>query len=228
MKKTAVRLLTASLLAIGAGPASAGDIPSAANNWNGIFVSASVGYGSADSKAFVEPNSDDYHPDGVTGTVGLGYDIMVRDTLLLGVFGDYTFGELDDGFNLNGIPGEGTLDNTWAIGGRIGTIISKDLLVYGTVGYTRTDFTLGSPAGSATEELDGVFVGAGLERVIYNNLYLKGEYRYSHFEDASGITDPPGCAGNGCDFNFENDTHSIRVGLAYKFGGRREDAVPLK
>jgi opacity protein-like surface antigen len=64
-----------------------------------------------------------------------------------------------------------------------------------------------------------------------NNLYLKAEYRYSHFEDNDGVTDPAlnGCgAGVGCDFEQENETHSIRIGAAYKFGARQEEAAPLK
>ena len=236
MKKTVASLFTAGLLACSAGLALADGMPTAANiaeapiggnEWRGFYVSAAVGYSSGDSELFVDPNSVSIDPDGVTGTVGLGYDIMVRDSILLGVLADYTFGELDDKFTLAGTPGTWSLDDTWAVGGRIGTIIHKDLLLYGTAGYTRTELTLKTPTGKASEDLDGFFVGAGLERLICNNLYLKGEYRYSHFEDNDGVTDPPGC-GTGCDFKQENETHSIRLGVAYKFGARQEEAVPLK
>ncbi len=84
--------------------------------------------------------------------------------------------------------------------------------------------------GSASEDLDGFFVGAGLERLICNNLYLKGEYRYSHFEDIDGVTIPQArsAAALAATSKQENETHSIRLGVAYKFGARQEEAVPLK
>ena len=238
MKKTVARLLTAGLLACSAGIALADGIPTAANvaeapyagnnDWRGFYVSAAIGYSFGDADLRVGPDSTSIDPDGVTGTVGLGYDIMLRDNILIGVLADYTFGELDDDFTLAGVGGKWKLDDTWAVGGRVGTFIHKDLLLYGTVGYTRTEFTLSNAAGSASEDLDGFFVGAGLERMLCNNLYLKGEYRYSDFEDLKGVTDPVGCGGGGCRFKEENDTHSIRLGVAYKFGGRREEAAPLK
>ena len=241
MKKTVASLFTAGLLACSAGLALADGMPTAANiaeapiggnEWRGFYVSAALGYSSGDSDVTVGPFSSGVDPDGVTGTVGLGYDIMLRENLLIGVLADYTFGELDDDFSLNNGPStKWSLEDTWAIGGRIGTFIHKDLLLYGTAGYTRTELTLSRAGQSASEDLDGFFVGAGLERLICNNLYLKAEYRYSHFEDIDGVTDPAlnGCgAGVGCDFEQENETHSIRLGVAYKFGARQEEAVPLK
>lgn len=241
MKKTVASLFTAGLLACSAGLALADGIPTAANiaeapiggnEWRGFYVSAAIGYSKGESEVYVDPNSEGLDPDGVTGTLGLGYDIMLRENLLVGVLADYTFGELDDKFDLGtGIFSKWDLDDTWAVGGRIGTFIHKDLLLYGTAGYTRTELTVSNAGGSASEDLDGFFVGAGLERLICNNLYLKGEYRYSHFEDIDGVTDPAlnGCGpGVGCDFEQENETHSIRLGVAYKFGARQEEAVPLK
>lgn len=235
MKKTVTRLLTAGLLACSAGMALADGIPSAANvmdapiganEWRGFYVSAAVGYNFGDADLTVGPNSTGIDPDGVTGTVGLGYDIVVRDNILLGVLADYTFGERDDDFTLTGQPGSWSLDNTWAVGGRVGVLVHKDLLLYGTAGYTRTEFTFSNALGSASEDLDGFFVGAGLERLICNNLYLKGEYRFSSFEDIKGST-TTGC-GAACDFKQENNDHAVRLGIAYKFGARQEEPAPLK
>ena len=99
-------------------------------------------------------------------------------------------------------------------------------MLYGTVGYTRAEATLSNAAAKASEDIDGYFVGVGLERLLCSNLYLKGEYRYSDFEDVKDNTG--GGCGPACDVKNENDDHSIRIGLAYKFGGRREEAAPLK
>lgn len=237
MKKTVSRLIAAGLFACSAGIALADGIPTAANvmdapiggnEWRGFYVSAAVGYGWGDSSFSVTPNTADYEPSGVIGAVGLGYDIMLRDSVLLGVFGDYTFGEQDDKFTLAGIPTKGELDDTWAVGARLGFIVHRDLLLYGTVGYTSTELTLSNAAASESDNLDGFFVGAGLERLIHSNLYLRGEYRYSRYEDIKDQVAAGGYCGGTCDLEIENEKHSLRIGLAYKFGRRDEAPAPLK
>lgn len=235
MKKTVARLLTAGLLACSAGMALADGIPTAANiaeapiggnDWRGFFVSASVGYGFGDSSLQIGNFKSDFDPDGFQGAVGLGYDFMVRDNIVLGVFTDYTFGEQDDKFSLAGVGFKSEIDDIWAIGGRAGVLVHKDLLLYGTVGYTSAEQRSSNELGDRDKQhLDGYFVGVGLERLLCTNLYLKGEYRFSDFGDDKS-TAGGGCAT--CDVKNENEDHSIRVGLAYKFGGHREEAAPLK
>lgn len=247
MKKTAVSLLTAGLLAIGAGAALADGIPTAANiyapmednDWSGFFVSGSLGYGWSDSSHFLDINGtsdrDSFEADGFQGTVGTGYDWTFGRGLLFGVFGDYTFGDLDDSTSLSVVPGtfENSYDNVFAIGVRAGYVIHKDLLLYGTVGYTSADFESKFNGAKLKDDLDGYFVGVGLERKIHDNFYLKAEYRFSDFSDTSGsetVTNINPPCGGVCDVRteFEHEIHSVRVGLAYKFGDRREEAVPLK
>ncbi|MDO9383805.1 MAG: outer membrane beta-barrel protein [Hyphomicrobiaceae bacterium] len=256
MKKTVARLLTAGLLACSAGVALADGIPSAANiaeapiggnEWRGFFVSASVGYGWSDSEQYadVDLGSDgildgqfkkSFEADGVLGAIGLGYDFTVRDNVVLGVFGDYTFGDLDDKYDTPAagviLPGsvKAKYEDIWAVGARAGVIVHKDLLLFGTVGYTAAEFSAVNEGGKGKKDLDGYFVGAGLERLLCNNLYLKAEYRYSDYGSFSETAvNDPGC-GAACTtkVEFENEIHSVRVGLAYKFGARAEEAVPLK
>lgn len=259
MKKTVARLLTAGLLACSAGIALADGIPTAANvaeapiggnDWRGFYVSAALGYGWSDSSQYVEVDQGNdgiidgrfnksFEADGVLGAVGLGYDFTVRDNIVLGAFADYTFGDLDDKYDTpaNGVilPGsvKAKYEDIWAVGARFGLVVHKDMLLYGTVGYTAADFSAENDSGKGKKDLDGYFVGAGLERLLCNNLYLKAEYRYSDYGDFSEVSvdeaPPKGC-GVGCSskVEFENEIHSVRVGLAYKFGGRREEAAPLK
>lgn len=235
MKKTVSRLIAAGLFACSAGIALADGIPTAANvmdapiggnEWRGFYISAAVGYGWSDSSHSIGDFSDNYEADGFQGAVGVGYDIMVRDNLLLGVFTDYTFGELDDKYSLAGEGFKGKIDDIWAIGARAGVLVHKDLLVYGTVGYTSAELNGSNDLGDRDkDDLDGYFVGVGLERVLCSNLFLRGEYRYSDYgSDKETIT--VGCIG--CEDRVDNEIHSIRVGLAYKFGRREEAPAPLK
>ena len=76
------------------------------------------------------------------------------------------------------------------------------------------------------------FVGAGLERKLHSGWYLKGEYRYSDLGDSKHTQYSSGrpCGATSCrdDLDVDHDIHSIRLGIAYKFGERREEVVPLK
>ena len=233
------------LLAFGASAAHADGYPVrdfspavSDNDWSGFFINGSVGYGWGDTGFKItelesgESVKTSGEPDGFLGSVGLGYDWTFGRGLVFGVFGDYTIGELDDdlSFGSDTFPFKASYDNIWAIGARAGYVIHKDLLLYGTLGYTHADFELKSVGFKESDDVDGFFVGAGLERELCDNLYLKGEYRFSDFGDTKfRVVEGGGCGGE-CEFNnkLDHDIHSIRVGLSYKFGSRREEAVPLK
>lgn len=255
MRKTVASLLAAALLAGGATSALAGDgygeTTFSDNNWSGFFISGSVGYGWGNTDIdvggsvtdgvdiFNVAGSGDADPSGLLGSVGLGYDWTFGRGLVFGLFGDYTFGELDDTFRYVltepvGIAQDPTAykvsyDNMWAVGARAGYVIHKDLLLYGTIGYTAADF---KNTEGFSDDVDGYFVGAGLERKLHSGWYLKGEYRYSdlgdtkHTQYATGAgCDPTTCR---VDQDVDHDIHSIRLGIAYKFGERREEVAPLK
>lgn len=244
-------LLAAGILAMGASTAFADGIPVAggvdapiveSTDWRGFFISGSIGYGwgNTDLDTTVDQNpgpvfqgSGSGDNDGVIGAVGLGYDFPVGRGFVLGGFVDYTFGELDDRFTDDfGVNLKSSYDDVWAVGGRLGYVVHKDLLLYGTVGYTHAEFEIGNSGGKVSDDLDGYFVGVGLERKICDNIFLKGEYRYSDFDETSisGTSSSGGPCGGSCiiDQDIDHEIHSIRVGVAYKFGSRREEPAPLK
>lgn len=258
--RTTAGLAAVALLAFGAGAAQAdgyaasnvSDAPIMVsdNDWSGFFISGSVGYGwgntDVDVGGIIDNGVDvldivgkgDADPEGFLGSVGLGYDWTFGRGLVFGVFGDYTFGELDDKFDFRisePIPAtfgpvKAEYDDIWAVGVRAGYVIHKDLLLYGTVGYTAADFDL---SGEFSDDVDGYFVGAGLERKLHGGWYLKGEYRYSDLGDSKHSQTATGggpCTPTTCrdDLDVEHDIHSVRLGIAYKFGARREEVAPLK
>lgn len=241
-------LVAAGILALGAGAATADGIyapyPQREADWTGLFVSASIGYGWADTALDVTstPNgggpttftNGDGEPEGFLGAVGAGYDLSIGNDLILGVFGDFTFGEMDDRFTTSGgVDIRSSYDDVWAIGGRIGYVVAKDTMLYGTIGYTQADFHASNTDGTLQDDLDGYFVGAGLDRKICDSLFLKAEYRYSDYDNTSTFeTTGGGACGGPCDVttDWEHEIHTIRVGLAYKFGHREtvSTAAPLK
>lgn len=75
------------------------------------------------------------------------------------------------------------------IGGRVGTQVGQHALIYGKAGYTNARYGIdyddgGNGAndyGTGTN-LDGIRVGAGVEYALGPNSFIKGEYRYSNYE----------------------------------------------
>jgi outer membrane immunogenic protein len=77
------------------------------------------------------------------------------------------------------------------VGGRIGVVLAPSTLLYGKVGYTNqqinVDYIAGTPPALPSFEsrakVDGIRLGAGIEQRIGRNAYLRGEYRYSDYEN---------------------------------------------
>lgn len=233
--------MAAVVLVCGAGAALADGYPNypvAANiyvppepDWSGLYLHGSIGYGWSDSEQSVSgplgSGSVDVDADGFIGAVGLGYDRQIHRDIVLGVFGDYTIGNLDEDFTLVGVAGSYEYDNIFAIGGRVGVTVHQDMMLFASVGYTSADLELSSPTGSTKFDLDGYFLGVGLERKLRDNLYLTADYRYSDYGD-HGITVAGACT-TYCDFDFEDELHHVRFGLNYKFNRAPEEMpVPLK
>lgn len=72
------------------------------------------------------------------------------------------------------------------IGGRVGTTLTPSTLLYAKAGYTNAQAKVTVDDGTNTTRdntnLDGVRLGAGLEQKVGGNAYVKGEYRYSNYE----------------------------------------------
>lgn len=237
MKTKMLAALAALSISVLSLPAHADHYPytGEATTWNGFYIGASVGYGIADT-AFshtITPDTVGYDvsSDGLTGTVTIGYDVNFDSNLVAGVFADYTFGELDgSGAYALGPASSFALEyeNTWAIGGRLGIARPGGTLWYMTAGYTATELTLTDSFGTLGEDLDGYFLGAGVEQQLrHHGLSLKFEYRFSDYGSETVYED--GCTVT-CSERYELDSqvHAIRLGLSYKFGRREAEVVPLK
>lgn len=64
-------------------------------------------------------------------------------------------------------------------GGRVGAVFSERGLVYAKVGYTNARASFGGTGVN----FDGIRAGAGIEYMIASNVSIRGEYRYSNYED---------------------------------------------
>lgn len=133
------------------------------------------------------------YDSGLVYGIGAGYDLQMG-RFVLGAEGEIS--DSTDKECLTGVvaPGDrlcSRLGRNLYAGGRIGFTVAPRTLLYGKIGYTNqrvvADYTAGTPAAlasfTAKANLDGIRLGAGLEQKLGRNAYVKGEYRYSDYEN---------------------------------------------
>jgi outer membrane immunogenic protein len=89
------------------------------------------------------------------------------------------------------------------VGGRVGTAVGESTLLYAKAGYTNADAKFTEDDGEeeitlGKSHLDGIRVGAGVEQKLGSKAYIKGEYRYSNYEQ--GVERHQALAGVGIRF----------------------------
>jgi len=123
---------------------------------------------------------------------GLGYDFQ-KGKFVFGVDGEVTTSvEKDCEVLMSNIQDRLCLKlgRDLYAGGRVGFALGRGTLLYGKLGYSnlrlKDSYDPGTGGGSGFEfarKLDGVRVGAGLEQKLGRNAYVKGEWRYSNYEN---------------------------------------------
>jgi outer membrane immunogenic protein len=170
------------------------------------------------------------------GTVGAGYDWQVNSGWVAGIFADGQFGSIrgtlqDPDF---GISGTQKLEDSWAVGARVGYLVAPNVLSYVNGGYSgsqwgRSEFFdtfSGLHAGVHTNSFtrNGWFIGGGVE----NNLdifgihapgwFWKTEYRSAFYDrkNATELFDGTNLP-VGHDIRFNTWNQTISTSLVYRF-----------
>jgi outer membrane immunogenic protein len=205
-------------------------------NWNGFYVGVGFGAGAVVHDGSISLNGYGHeYPEvlrssgsgdgfelfglnglggeGVFGTVTIGYDRVIRPGWVFGVFADYDFGSnISTDVSLFGHGASIDQNYTWAIGARLGFLANAGTLVYGTAGYTQTEFDF---FGLKTQDFGGYFVGAGIETFLRDNWTLKLEYRYAEYGSENLAPDYVPVS-----VDIEPSSHTARLVLSYKLGHR--------
>jgi outer membrane immunogenic protein len=189
--------------------------PPPAASWTGCYVDAGYGYGFWDQNQFQETfpglavtsANVDSGGRGWLGRFGGGCDYQFGlgglGNFVIGVLGDYDFMGLRGQMS----PGDTTLvgneneSGAWYVGGRIGYLVTPNLLTYFDGGWTQTHFDqvnfnlLPPPFGPSTNFLasntyNGWFLGGGTEYALnfswmpIHGLFWRNEWRYSSYNSA--------------------------------------------
>ena len=217
-------LLAATALLALIGAANAADLPpryqapppmapvAVAPSWTGFYVGAGWGYGVSDTNSSVIPASGVIQGttnNGARGWLGMadvGYDYQFNVggwNLVAGVLADYNFGNMTGTWNFTAAPGAGfatTLTGVekeksfWDAGGRIGWLITPDILSYFSGGYSSAHFdgmTL-QPFGGSDVDRRRTITAAGSPAPASRprsqsipGLYFNTEYRFTSYSNAT-------------------------------------------
>jgi len=248
-------LTTAAVVALTAGEGFGADLPRPVmkappapmpvTNWTGCYVAGGGGYGFWNQETSLTQNGTLVGSEvtsggrGGFGTVGGGCDLQVSGSWVIGVFGDYDFGGIRGDVVVPAdnetVVGHEKLTSAWAIGGRIGYLITPSILTYVSGGYTEARFSgadLFSPAvppaaagvSVAARTYSGWFLGGGYE---YNLSWLPGlfwrtEYRLAEYDRRGRDILQNGLPNNfGLSVDSKPFVQTIRSELVWRFNWSR-------
>ena len=216
MKKR-ISVVAAAVAAMAAGSASA-----SAQDWEGFYVGAHVGYtdGEADSPygnvggPFDFTDQDAPDVSGAIYGVQGGYNWELGTNWVVGLEAQATWGdrEGDDngtGGDVNGVE----INHEYSIRGRAGYLFTPSWLLYGTAGYVSMDVDATAPTtGAVNESVEGWTYGVGTEARF--GPHWSGFVEVRHDEmDQTRFSFPA----DGYDEGITPETDSIRVGVNYRF-----------
>lgn len=251
----------AAVSALAVGPATAADMaqpayqaapppPPPALNWTGFYVGAGYSYGFWTADTTVFSGGAPMAAAGTTGgkgwlgLVNAGYDYqfsVATMNLVAGVFGDFDFGSMKGTFNsgtavaplpFNTLGGVEKETSYWAVGGRIGWLVTPQVLSYWNGGYTQAQFDgvnisgLGAgvvpPMSIPSNTYHGWFLGGGIEAQVtllpIRGLFFNTEYRYSSYSASSlAVAGSTAAFGVPVSLNIHPYEQSVTSGLKYKF-----------
>jgi len=172
-----------------AGAASAQDTPAPAPApapvSTGFRVEGLIGYDDAGFDSVIRG-------DGMLYGVGAGYDFALGG-IRLGVEAEASESTARTCVPLTGLSGDVCLraGRDLYLGARFGAMVSRGVLLYGKAGYTNFRENASFPPSVGSIEThanaNGLRFGLGAEFAIGRRTFVKTEYRFSNYENASGF-----------------------------------------
>jgi outer membrane immunogenic protein len=221
--------------------------------WTGFYVGGSLGARTSDVNWTSVSFTDGFPIDGPGNAAGLGnssarvgiylgYNWQVSSLVVLGLEGDAAWANNDR--THGGFPGFSAIDTDpatdslrvklgWdgSIRGRLGFLVTPNILIYGTGGAAWQQVTATSQCnevssgtsfcvpglftGTTSTTRAGWTAGGGIEAMIMPHVALRGEYRFSDFGHFANTLPPAPDTGINSDVRVR--TNIATVGVAYKF-----------
>lgn len=139
-----------------------------------------------------------------------GWNFAAGQDLLLGVegrIGDGGSGSVSAEFLDGRFTAEPGL--SYDVSVRLGTVISGSTLLYGRVGYGAVELELNrESSGSAEETMDGIVLGAGIEKNISGALAARFDLSYADYGETASVVAAPALD------RVDIEAESLRASLA--------------
>jgi outer membrane immunogenic protein len=214
-------------------------------SWTGCYVDGGGGYGLWN----IDHNFQDIDLGvgntvqttsggrGAFGIVGAGCDYQFSSNWVAGVFGDYAFMDLHDNLQETLTSGEEKETSAWAVGARIGYLVTPNVYTYTDGGYTQSHFDGVNFSESfspytpnvfqiGSHNYGGWFIGGGTEISLAGffglplppGLFLRSEYRFSSFDSATlPVTLTPAGGVQVGNENLKPYVQTIWTAVVYRF-----------
>jgi outer membrane immunogenic protein len=239
------------ILNIGSAPHALAETPAKrlVPSWTGFYLNGGGGYGfwTADTSTSrptggppipTLPQVQRQGGQGPVGRLGGGFDYQFNSRIVAGVFADFDFtdvkGTIQD--SVVGLSADIRQTRSWSAGGRIGWLVTPEILTYVNVGYSSAHFSSSSMVGSRTGGAvapgavsgyvtpaftkSGWMLGGGVETALSRGWFWRNEYRAAYYgnqaiQDLNSFSPNPTRRFN--DINFKPQVHSFTTQIVYKF-----------
>jgi outer membrane immunogenic protein len=181
--------------------------------WTGPYIGLQGGYAFGDAEVnFGLDNDSSFDPEGWLLGVFAGYNYQFANNVVIGIEGDAEWVDLDEEgrFDDIDVDFDGGIDWQGSLRGRLGYAFDR-LLLHASAGFALAsggvDFGPDGDDDNSTEW--GWTAGAGVDYAVTDNVFLRGEYRFTMYSEFDNDDD----LGELQDLN----THAVRVGVGVKF-----------
>lgn len=213
MKLTALAVAGSAILGtLLAAPAVAQD----AANWTGFYAGGFLGYGGSawdrETPAYSDTVTSEWHIEGADLGVFGGYNWQ-RGNLVLGVEAEVaTSGAKGDDRDLGGILDGIDVQHSAALGARVGYAADRSMF-YLTAGKAWYAVEQMIDTATLDHDLDGHYVGLGMEYAYSDKIMLRGELRQTTLDDFAFDAIANSSGGS---YQMHDQTE-VRIGASYKF-----------
>ncbi len=141
-----------------------------------------------------------------------GYGKVFSDKIYIGGEIAYTRGNISDNFSIAGVNFKIEQNETLELTPKIGYLVQDDFMLYGRVGWVRTNFETSAGNSSDDDNLNGIRFGLGAEKMLNSSISGRFDFTFTNYEDVSyrdGTTAE----------SLKIDTEEIlgRIGISYRF-----------
>lgn len=170
--------------------------------WSGPYAGVTLGYGFSGT---TDVGGLEIDTDGVLGSAFVGANYQFGN-VVAGVEADLGYSDVN-GSN-GGIESQSGVEGS--LRARLGYVVTPDVLLYATAGGAAQDLEVSGGGVSDSNTMLGWTAGAGADVKVTENVFVRGEYRYTDFgsddfNTAAGIQE------------VDSKDHRIQLGVGVKF-----------